>query len=104
MSPEVIGDRKSTRLNSSHVAPSYAVFCLKKKKRQQETSIMSQAGSVRRPSPSQAATALNGVGTRSAEERPNLPTLKPPEPPTYEGARQGTFTQWAFQVKQYLRL
>src|SRR5690625_3355060 len=27
------GDRKSTRLNSSHVAISYAVFCLKKKKR-----------------------------------------------------------------------
>src|SRR5690625_1349269 len=28
-------DRKSTRLNSSHVAISYAVFCLKKKKSQQ---------------------------------------------------------------------
>src|SRR5207249_10543846 len=27
-------DRKSTRLNSSHVSISYAVFCLKKKKRQ----------------------------------------------------------------------
>src|SRR5439155_20561278 len=27
-------DRKSTRLNSSHVAISYAVFCLKKKKNQ----------------------------------------------------------------------
>src|SRR5690625_6268382 len=27
-------DRKSTRLNSSHVAISYAVFCLKKKKRE----------------------------------------------------------------------
>src|SRR6266511_5830223 len=29
------GDRKSTRLNSSHVKISYAVFCLKKKKHQQ---------------------------------------------------------------------
>src|SRR5690625_6326365 len=29
-------DRKSTRLNSSHVAISYAVFCLKKKKREQD--------------------------------------------------------------------
>src|SRR5690625_3474088 len=29
------GDRKSTRLNSSHVAISYAVFCLKKKKKDQ---------------------------------------------------------------------
>src|SRR5690625_6647054 len=28
-----IPDRKSTRLNSSHVAISYAVFCLKKKKK-----------------------------------------------------------------------
>src|SRR5438067_9496591 len=27
-------DRKSTRLNSSHVSISYAVFCLKKKKKQ----------------------------------------------------------------------
>src|SRR5437773_4497550 len=27
------GDRKSTRLNSSHITISYAVFCLKKKKK-----------------------------------------------------------------------
>src|SRR5690625_6714906 len=33
----MVGDRKSTRLNSSHVAISYAVFCLKKKKRQLES-------------------------------------------------------------------
>src|SRR5690625_5650736 len=30
-------DRKSTRLNSSHVAISYAVFCLKKKKSSNNT-------------------------------------------------------------------
>src|SRR6266496_4298480 len=30
-SPDPLGDRKSTRLNSSHVEISYAVFCLKKK-------------------------------------------------------------------------
>src|ERR1039458_10564364 len=29
----VWGDRKSTRLNSSHLGISYAVFCLKKKKK-----------------------------------------------------------------------
>src|SRR5690606_40866608 len=29
--PRVLKDRKSTRLNSSHVKTSYAVFCLKKK-------------------------------------------------------------------------
>src|SRR5690349_22068219 len=28
---DALGDRKSTRLNSSHVEISYAVFCLKKK-------------------------------------------------------------------------
>src|SRR2546430_5639004 len=32
------GDRKSTRLNSSHSQISYAVFCLKKKKKQLTTS------------------------------------------------------------------
>src|SRR5207245_11175693 len=31
--PRPEGDRKSTRLNSSHGSISYAVFCLKKKKR-----------------------------------------------------------------------
>src|SRR5438067_9154568 len=30
---DVLQDRKSTRLNSSHVSISYAVFCLKKKTR-----------------------------------------------------------------------
>src|SRR5256884_2735498 len=33
------GDRKSTRLNSSHVYISYAVFCLKKKKRSNVASV-----------------------------------------------------------------
>src|SRR5690625_7089790 len=34
---ETVGlDRKSTRLNSSHVASSYAVFCLKKKRRKED--------------------------------------------------------------------
>src|SRR5438874_5986107 len=32
-----IEDRKSTRLNSSHVEISYAVFCLKKKKKRKYT-------------------------------------------------------------------
>src|SRR2546429_3505413 len=34
-----IGDRKSTRLNSSHGYISYAVFCLKTKKRQARESV-----------------------------------------------------------------
>src|SRR5690606_41820310 len=33
----ITGDRKSTRLNSSHVKISYAVFCLKKKKKPKPT-------------------------------------------------------------------
>src|SRR3712207_7986054 len=33
---EAQGDRKSTRLNSSHANISYAVFCLKKKKKDNE--------------------------------------------------------------------
>src|SRR5690554_7114419 len=32
-----VTDRKSTRLNSSHVRISYAVFCLKKKKKKKNT-------------------------------------------------------------------
>src|SRR5437899_7800634 len=32
----IVRDRKSTRLNSSHLGISYAVFCLKKKKKEQE--------------------------------------------------------------------
>src|SRR2546430_12960952 len=42
------GDRKSTRLNSSHSQISYAVFCLKKKKQVASRACRSQ-------SPSQAA-------------------------------------------------
>src|SRR5690606_40537826 len=44
------GDRKSTRLNSSHVKTSYAVFCLKKKNiinlknNEKKTTVVSQIG------------------------------------------------------------
>src|SRR5699024_11829235 len=34
-------DRKSTRLNSSHVSISYAVFCLKKKKKKNKITLLS---------------------------------------------------------------
>src|SRR5438477_2645088 len=33
-------DRKSTRLNSSHMSISYAVFCLKKKKKHNPTTLL----------------------------------------------------------------
>src|SRR6478736_9336479 len=47
------GDRKSTRLNSSHSQISYAVFCLKKKKRNTQTASIAlnknRAASTRTP-------------------------------------------------------
>src|SRR5271156_3286937 len=46
--PLDVADRKSTRLNSSHVEISYAVFCLKKKKR---TSPRFPPGSTSLPAP-----------------------------------------------------
>src|SRR5690349_23929211 len=39
VAPSKWGDRKSTRLNSSHVEISYAVFCLKKKKKSKEYAV-----------------------------------------------------------------
>src|SRR5207253_8682838 len=43
----VVVDRKSTRLNSSHVAISYAVFCLKKKKLKNNLSARVEHGRLR---------------------------------------------------------
>src|SRR2546430_12922675 len=41
------GDRKSTRLNSSHSQISYAVFCLKKKKNKNKNSSMSTSTKIK---------------------------------------------------------
>src|SRR5690349_23740442 len=41
VAPAPVVDRKSTRLNSSHVEISYAVFCLKKKKEAQPIDFLS---------------------------------------------------------------
>src|SRR5688572_31866871 len=49
--PMVLRDRKSTRLNSSHSQISYAVFCLKKKKRTASRTSMTAARSALIPSP-----------------------------------------------------
>src|SRR5258707_9153164 len=40
-------DRKSTRLNSSHANISYAVFCLKKKKKEKNREILDREISIR---------------------------------------------------------
>src|SRR5690348_17431368 len=39
LAPANVTDRKSTRLNSSHPSISYAVFCLKKKKKKKTKSV-----------------------------------------------------------------
>ena len=51
-----------------------------------------------------AAATMANARARQQPKRPAQNFIKPTKPPTYEGARQGTFTQWAFQVRQYLRL
>src|SRR5258708_25745200 len=53
------GDRKSTRLNSSHQIISYAVFCLKKKKQTQTTG--RHTPSVRSPDARQRSTTGHDV-------------------------------------------
>src|SRR5215510_426587 len=53
-----LGDRKSTRLNSSHVAISYAVFCLKKK------NIHSGRADQRSTTHLQADNGVRGIGYR----------------------------------------
>src|SRR5437868_10840826 len=57
-------DRKSTRLNSSHVSISYAVFCLKKKKKTERTSVVDSSADDRIRG-EDAATV--GGGAKSAE-------------------------------------
>src|SRR5436853_2480814 len=42
LAPSLRADRKSTRLNSSHLGISYAVFCLKKKKQEDDHNIRSK--------------------------------------------------------------
>src|SRR5256885_4104960 len=56
-------DRKSTRLNSSHLVISYAVFCLKKKK---DASVQERAGRRARGAASPAKRGGAGGGRRRA--------------------------------------
>src|SRR5256885_1413356 len=61
------GDRKSTRLNSSHLVISYAVFCLKKKKTHSYIPTSSPAGATM-----PHTSSINGTGTITA-----VPTDQP---------------------------
>src|SRR4051812_50008783 len=49
-------DRKSTRLNSSHMSISYAVFCLKKKKRRNDYNKIAKIITIRHQTP------IRGIG------------------------------------------
>src|SRR5438874_9289722 len=60
----LIIDRKSTRLNSSHVETSYAVFCLKKK-RTRRTNKYPQAGATRRSTSQKFDGAASTAAARS---------------------------------------
>src|SRR5260221_8785626 len=59
-------DRKSTRLNSSHTVISYAVFCLKKKKKQRKDHLDIAPGLKFRAA---TDTPLVSVGDTQAEEQ-----------------------------------
>src|SRR5438034_4483538 len=60
-------DRKSTRLNSSHTVISYAVFCLKKKKRRSDSSRCETQGQTT------AATALERTPPRTERPQKQMP-------------------------------
>src|SRR5437773_7832291 len=47
----IAGDRKSTRLNSSHITISYAVFCLKKKKKKDRSIYLRKKHSIQPSEP-----------------------------------------------------
>src|SRR5262245_64102421 len=67
-------DRKSTRLNSSHLGISYAVFCLKKKKKTEETQQKQQGDKnikegQRRTIPQTRVKAQAKIDTNQCEQR-----------------------------------
>src|SRR2546429_2601492 len=72
------GDRKSTRLNSSHGYISYAVFCLKKKKKlRTQAQMHGDTGTWRdlpAPAPLQTAPLTSKVHTSAAGAPPRRPT------------------------------
>src|SRR2546429_1000528 len=80
-------DRKSTRLNSSHGYISYAVFCLKKKKKTISTSVSAASG---RPwaditTPSYQSTPHRANSTTTCNTSGSLSRSSPPE--LYESTR-----------------
>src|SRR5262245_62647494 len=63
-------DRKSTRLNSSHLGISYAVFCLKKKNKTTTTNQITSTMKIRLTN----SLSINNSPTISAQISPQLET------------------------------
>src|SRR2546429_2193470 len=71
--PDQKGDRKSTRLNSSHGYISYAVFCLKKKKQHRRTPMRVPASTpARRDCAGTLPTRFTPVRTPTMSTTPSL--------------------------------
>src|ERR1039458_2741815 len=72
--PHIYRDRKSTRLNSSHLGISYAVFCLKKKNKKQHTTRAA------------TRTGASGVSEQACARRavltPTCPRTRRPDTPS----------------------
>src|SRR5438034_32105 len=68
------GDRKSTRLNSSHTVISYAVFCLKKK------TLMATASAAHRPPKSEQTLHCTETALAQAASPLAAPLFRPPAP------------------------
>src|SRR5947199_2688455 len=60
-------DRKSTRLNSSHLGISYAVFCLKKKKTYKKDEVKHPKTTINKPFSLHDWTVCNETQIRSSE-------------------------------------
>src|SRR5690242_21218913 len=65
-------DRKSTRLNSSHMSISYAVFCLKKKKYTYSRSITALLNTVSHPADMRFSNATNKLTITPISESQDL--------------------------------
>src|SRR2546426_3426020 len=71
-------DRKSTRLNSSHLVISYAVFCLKKKKKSHR--IPGHPYTPKHPQPHSEATRPHTLAPPQPRPRPRAYTPRPARP------------------------
>src|SRR5690554_7364283 len=69
-------DRKSTRLNSSHVRISYAVFCLKKKKTRDQPGYWSVVPPLRQPTRAGSRRPNPGLVARRVHPPLHLPDLR----------------------------